>query len=172
MISLNARLIVLHFPPIPKEDCSLEEGCLIYPRVLSIRSWSTFLIRDSFQSILFPVSMLFSHNNPLHFESVYFFCLFVFLWQYDILLVLMFFFSCSSAWEFEGPTIIYCPSRQMTEQVTNELRKLKLTCGTYHAGMSINSRKAVHHSFMRDEIQVWRSIIFTLYAPQWKQIFL
>lgn len=59
----------------------------------------------------------------------------------------------SSAWEFEGPTIIYCPSRKMTERVTDELRKLKLTCGTYHAGMTINSRKAVHHRFMRDEIQ-------------------
>ncbi|KAM5310956.1 bifunctional 3'-5' exonuclease/ATP-dependent helicase WRN isoform 2-T2 [Glossophaga mutica] len=59
----------------------------------------------------------------------------------------------SSAWEFEGPTIIYCPSRIMTEQVTAELRKLNLACGAYHAGMNINSRKEVHHSFMRDEIQ-------------------
>ncbi|KAG3294873.1 Werner syndrome RecQ like helicase, transcript variant X6 [Ictidomys tridecemlineatus] len=59
----------------------------------------------------------------------------------------------SSDWEFEGPTIIYCPSRKMTEQVTAELKKLKLTCGTYHAGMSFNIRKDVHHRFMRDEIQ-------------------
>ncbi|XP_036911221.1 Werner syndrome ATP-dependent helicase isoform X2 [Sturnira hondurensis] len=59
----------------------------------------------------------------------------------------------SSTWEFEGPTIIYCPSRKMTEQVTAELGKLNLACGAYHAGMSISSRKAVHHSFMRDEIQ-------------------
>ncbi|XP_075412833.1 bifunctional 3'-5' exonuclease/ATP-dependent helicase WRN isoform X3 [Tenrec ecaudatus] len=61
--------------------------------------------------------------------------------------------SASSAWEFEGPTIIYCPSRKMTEQVTAELRKLDLTCGTYHAGMGIKSRKEIHHRFMRDEIQ-------------------
>ncbi|KAM5264340.1 bifunctional 3'-5' exonuclease/ATP-dependent helicase WRN [Ctenodactylus gundi] len=59
----------------------------------------------------------------------------------------------SSDWEFEGPTIIYCPSRRMTEQVTAELRKLNLACGTYHAGMSISTRKDVHHKFMRDEIQ-------------------
>uniref|UniRef100_H0X0X3 DNA 3'-5' helicase n=1 Tax=Otolemur garnettii TaxID=30611 RepID=H0X0X3_OTOGA len=59
----------------------------------------------------------------------------------------------SSEWEFEGPTIIYCHSRKMTEQVTAELRKLSLSCGTYHAGMSINVRKEVHHRFMRDEIQ-------------------
>ncbi|KAM7227229.1 hypothetical protein CapIbe_021642 [Capra ibex] len=59
----------------------------------------------------------------------------------------------SSAWEFEGPTIIYCPSRKKTEQVTAELKKLNLACGTYHAGLSINLRKQVHHRFMRDEIQ-------------------
>ncbi|KAM4824511.1 bifunctional 3'-5' exonuclease/ATP-dependent helicase WRN-like [Urocitellus parryii] len=60
----------------------------------------------------------------------------------------------SSDWEFEGPTIIYCPSRKMTEQVTAELKKLKLACGTYHAGISFNIRKDVHHRFMRVEIQV------------------
>ncbi|XP_058146087.1 bifunctional 3'-5' exonuclease/ATP-dependent helicase WRN isoform X2 [Dasypus novemcinctus] len=61
--------------------------------------------------------------------------------------------TTSSAWEFEGPTIIYCPSRKMTEQVTAELKKLKLACETYHAGMSIKSRREIHHRFMRDEIQ-------------------
>lgn len=60
----------------------------------------------------------------------------------------------SSAWELEGPTIIYCPSRKMTEKVTAELKTLRLACGTYHAGMHINLRKEVHHQFMRDEIQV------------------
>lgn len=61
---------------------------------------------------------------------------------------------CSSAWEFEGPTIIYCPSRKMTEQVTAELGKLNLACRAYHAGLNINKRKDVHHWFLRDEIQV------------------
>ncbi|EAW63426.1 Werner syndrome, isoform CRA_c [Homo sapiens] len=59
----------------------------------------------------------------------------------------------SSHWEFEGPTIIYCPSRKMTQQVTGELRKLNLSCGTYHAGMSFSTRKDIHHRFVRDEIQ-------------------
>ncbi|XP_015848271.1 bifunctional 3'-5' exonuclease/ATP-dependent helicase WRN isoform X1 [Peromyscus maniculatus bairdii] len=59
----------------------------------------------------------------------------------------------SSAWEFEGPTIIYCPSRKMTEQVTAELGKLNLACRAYHAGMKISERKDVHHWFLRDEIQ-------------------
>lgn len=66
----------------------------------------------------------------------------------------------SSAWEFEGPTIIYCPSRKMTEQVTAELGKLNLACRTYHAGMKISERKDVHHRFLRDEIQVCRATIF------------
>uniref|UniRef100_A0A8C0ITG4 ATP-dependent DNA helicase n=1 Tax=Chelonoidis abingdonii TaxID=106734 RepID=A0A8C0ITG4_CHEAB len=59
----------------------------------------------------------------------------------------------SSTYEFEGPTIIYCPSRKTTEQVAAELMKLNLSCGTYHAGMGIKARKDVHHRFMRDEIQ-------------------
>lgn len=60
----------------------------------------------------------------------------------------------SSTYEFEGPTIVYCPSRKTTEQVAAELMKLNLSCGTYHAGMGIKARKDVHHKFMRDEIQV------------------
>ncbi|KAM4836696.1 bifunctional 3'-5' exonuclease/ATP-dependent helicase WRN [Thomomys bottae] len=59
----------------------------------------------------------------------------------------------SSTWEFEGPTIIYCPFRKMTEQVTAELRKLKLACGTYHAGMDLKTRRDIHHKFIKDEIQ-------------------
>lgn len=42
----------------------------------------------------------------------------------------------------------------MTEEVTAELRKVKLACGTYHAGMCVTARREVHHRFMRDEIQV------------------
>nr|XP_033816668.1 Werner syndrome ATP-dependent helicase [Geotrypetes seraphini] len=58
-----------------------------------------------------------------------------------------------SGWEFEGPTIIYCPSRKTSEQVTSELMKFSIACGTYHAGMGIKARREVHHKFMRDEIQ-------------------
>ncbi|NXF51423.1 WRN helicase, partial [Oceanites oceanicus] len=59
----------------------------------------------------------------------------------------------SSAYEFEGPTIIYCPSRKATEQVVSELMKLRVACGAYHAGMGIKRRRETHHQFMRDEIQ-------------------
>ncbi|XP_070598282.1 bifunctional 3'-5' exonuclease/ATP-dependent helicase WRN isoform X3 [Erythrolamprus reginae] len=58
-----------------------------------------------------------------------------------------------STYEFEGPTIVYCPSRKTTEQVAAELRKLNLVCGIYHAGMGVKARRDVHHKFMRDEIQ-------------------
>uniref|UniRef100_A0A8C3LTZ3 ATP-dependent DNA helicase n=1 Tax=Chrysolophus pictus TaxID=9089 RepID=A0A8C3LTZ3_CHRPC len=59
----------------------------------------------------------------------------------------------SSTYEFEGPTIVYCPSRKATEQVVFELNKLGVTCGAYHAGMGIQKRRDTHHQFMRDEIQ-------------------
>ncbi|XP_072718147.1 bifunctional 3'-5' exonuclease/ATP-dependent helicase WRN isoform X2 [Ciconia boyciana] len=59
----------------------------------------------------------------------------------------------TSAYEFEGPTIIYCPSRKATEQVVAELIKLNVACGAYHAGMGIGRRRDTHHQFMRDEIQ-------------------
>ncbi|XP_027545661.1 Werner syndrome ATP-dependent helicase isoform X2 [Neopelma chrysocephalum] len=59
----------------------------------------------------------------------------------------------SSVYEFEGPTIIYCPTRKATEQVVSELNKLNVACGTYHAGMGNKQRRDTHHQFMRDEIQ-------------------
>ncbi|NXX60918.1 WRN helicase, partial [Scopus umbretta] len=59
----------------------------------------------------------------------------------------------SSVYEFEGPTIIYCPSRKATEEVVSELIKLGVACGAYHAGMGIKQRRETHHRFMRDEIQ-------------------
>ncbi|XP_062430356.1 bifunctional 3'-5' exonuclease/ATP-dependent helicase WRN isoform X2 [Rhea pennata] len=59
----------------------------------------------------------------------------------------------SFAYEFEGPTIIYCPSRKATEQVVSELVKLDVACGAYHAGMGIKERRNIHHQFLRDEIQ-------------------
>ncbi|NXU34789.1 WRN helicase, partial [Drymodes brunneopygia] len=59
----------------------------------------------------------------------------------------------SSVYEFEGPTIIYCPTRKATEQVVCALNKLNVACGTYHAGMGNEQRRDTHHRFMRDEIQ-------------------
>uniref|UniRef100_A0A8C3Y7Y6 ATP-dependent DNA helicase n=1 Tax=Catharus ustulatus TaxID=91951 RepID=A0A8C3Y7Y6_CATUS len=56
-------------------------------------------------------------------------------------------------YEFEGPTIIYCPTRKTTEQVVCALNRLNVACGTYHAGMGNKQRRDTHHRFMRDEIQ-------------------
>ncbi|XP_069781911.1 bifunctional 3'-5' exonuclease/ATP-dependent helicase WRN [Narcine bancroftii] len=57
------------------------------------------------------------------------------------------------SFEFEGPTIIYCPTRKATELVAGALSQMNVVCGTYHAGMGIKARRDVHHKFMRDEIQ-------------------
>ena len=73
------------------------------------------------------------------------------------LYMLLLFYS-SSEYEFEGPTIIYCPSRKATEQVVSELIKLSVACGAYHAGLGIKQRRDTHHQFMRDEIQVCRKL--------------
>ncbi|XP_051475419.1 bifunctional 3'-5' exonuclease/ATP-dependent helicase WRN isoform X2 [Apus apus] len=59
----------------------------------------------------------------------------------------------SSVYEFEGPTIIYCPSRKATEQIVAALLTLGVACAAYHAGMGIKQRRDTHHQFMRDEIQ-------------------
>ncbi|XP_051889128.1 LOW QUALITY PROTEIN: bifunctional 3'-5' exonuclease/ATP-dependent helicase WRN [Pristis pectinata] len=57
------------------------------------------------------------------------------------------------SFEFEGPTIVYCPTRKATELVAGALSQMNVVCGTYHAGMGIKARREVHHKFMRDEIQ-------------------
>lgn len=56
--------------------------------------------------------------------------------------------------ELEGSAIVYCPSKKEAERVTAALCKLDVSCGLYHAGLSIKQRRETHHQFMRDEIQV------------------
>ncbi|TRY97819.1 hypothetical protein DNTS_014955, partial [Danionella cerebrum] len=56
-------------------------------------------------------------------------------------------------YEFEGSAIIYCPSKKEAERVTSMLSRLEVTCGVYHAGLSIKQRRETQHQFMRDEIQ-------------------
>uniref|UniRef100_A0AAY4E3P0 DNA 3'-5' helicase n=1 Tax=Denticeps clupeoides TaxID=299321 RepID=A0AAY4E3P0_9TELE len=56
-------------------------------------------------------------------------------------------------YEFEGPVIVYCPSKKETERVTSALLKLSVRCSFYHAGLSIKQRRETQHKFMRDEIQ-------------------
>lgn len=56
-------------------------------------------------------------------------------------------------YSFDGPTIVYCPTKKATENVAKELCGLGVTCEFYHAGLSNKERKRVHHLFIRDEIQ-------------------
>lgn len=55
---------------------------------------------------------------------------------------------------FHGTTIIYCPSRKSTEEVTEALVALGVCAESYHAGLSPKRRKSTHHKFIRDELEV------------------
>lgn len=56
--------------------------------------------------------------------------------------------------EFDGATIIYCRTKNTCESVCQELSDYGCSCGLYHAGLSMERRKDVHHRFIRDELQV------------------
>ncbi|XP_054724096.1 bifunctional 3'-5' exonuclease/ATP-dependent helicase WRN-like [Uloborus diversus] len=55
---------------------------------------------------------------------------------------------------FSGPTIIYCPTRSVTEDVYKKLRDMTVSCQIYHAGMSPEERKKSHHEFVYDKVEV------------------
>uniref|UniRef100_A0AAZ3Q196 DNA 3'-5' helicase n=1 Tax=Oncorhynchus tshawytscha TaxID=74940 RepID=A0AAZ3Q196_ONCTS len=61
--------------------------------------------------------------------------------------------TTGGGYEFEGSSIVYCPSRKEAERVTSTLTSLGVTCGVYHAGLGIKQRRETQHRFMRDEIQ-------------------
>ncbi|XP_061119688.1 bifunctional 3'-5' exonuclease/ATP-dependent helicase WRN isoform X2 [Conger conger] len=56
-------------------------------------------------------------------------------------------------YEFEGPAIVYCPSRKEAERVSSALCRLGVLCGVYHAGLATKRRRETQYAFMRDEIQ-------------------
>ena len=56
--------------------------------------------------------------------------------------------------EFDGATIIYCRTKNICESVCQELASYGCSCDLYHAGLSMERRKNVHHRFIRDELQV------------------
>jgi werner syndrome ATP-dependent helicase len=45
------------------------------------------------------------------------------------------------------PTIIYCQTRKMTDEISQELKKRDIKCGGYHAGMSHSEREDIHNNF-------------------------
>ncbi|XP_077999699.1 bifunctional 3'-5' exonuclease/ATP-dependent helicase WRN-like [Glandiceps talaboti] len=56
-------------------------------------------------------------------------------------------------YEFEGATIIYCPTKKATAKVGDVLKSLGVKAEIYHAGLTLKQRKSAHHRFVRDEIQ-------------------
>ncbi|XP_046995779.1 Werner syndrome ATP-dependent helicase-like isoform X1 [Schistocerca americana] len=54
---------------------------------------------------------------------------------------------------FNGPTIIYCPTKKMTEKVGETLIAEGVSCGVYHAGLSLETRKRIHTDFINDKLQ-------------------
>lgn len=55
---------------------------------------------------------------------------------------------------FSGPTIIYCPTKKITETVARVVKGLGVPCLPYHAGLSPQARKEAHKRFLNDEIKV------------------
>ena len=49
-------------------------------------------------------------------------------------------------------TIIYCQTRKETEKITDILQKVGIRCQAYHAGISNEIRKEIHHEFLNNEI--------------------
>jgi RecQ family ATP-dependent DNA helicase len=56
--------------------------------------------------------------------------------------------------KFDGPTIIYCISKNDTLEVVDELRRLKINCEQYHAGLSLAVRKEAQVKFVNDKTDV------------------
>ncbi|GIY88399.1 werner syndrome ATP-dependent helicase [Caerostris darwini] len=55
---------------------------------------------------------------------------------------------------FSGSTIIYCPTRNSTEDVYKKLLDMKVSCQIYHAGMTPEQRKKSHREFVHDKVEV------------------
>ncbi len=50
------------------------------------------------------------------------------------------------------PTIIYCQTRKMTDDIAYELKKKKIVCGGYHAGMNSDEREKIHRQFSNKKL--------------------
>ncbi|KAL8592125.1 hypothetical protein ACOMHN_033496 [Nucella lapillus] len=59
-----------------------------------------------------------------------------------------------SGYGFSTPTIIYCPTKKTTMEVTGVLKGLGVSCAPYHAGLSFSARKDAHTKFVNDRVQV------------------
>ncbi|XP_072379168.1 bifunctional 3'-5' exonuclease/ATP-dependent helicase WRN-like isoform X2 [Diabrotica undecimpunctata] len=56
--------------------------------------------------------------------------------------------------QFSGPTIIYCITRKLTEDIAALLKASNINCSPYHAGLPLKQRQEAHEKFVRDQIEV------------------
>ena len=61
--------------------------------------------------------------------------------------------SFRGKYSFRGSCIIYCISRNATEEVSGLLNNLGVKCDYYHAGLTPKRRGEIHAQFVRDEIE-------------------
>lgn len=60
----------------------------------------------------------------------------------------------NKTYSFENSTIIYCPTKKTTMEVTSVVRQIGLTCMPYHAGLPDKARKEAHKEFINNKVQV------------------
>lgn len=53
----------------------------------------------------------------------------------------------------DEPTIIYCQTRSMTDEISTELKKYEIISDSYHAGMSTTERNEVHENLTSGKIK-------------------
>ena len=52
----------------------------------------------------------------------------------------------------DSPTIIYCQTRKLTDEITKLLKRRKITCDAYHAGMTNENRDKIQDRFCKNKI--------------------
>ncbi|XP_056008081.1 bifunctional 3'-5' exonuclease/ATP-dependent helicase WRN-like isoform X2 [Ostrea edulis] len=57
-------------------------------------------------------------------------------------------------YHFDGPTIIYCPTKKSTNEVAAVVKGMNIPSAPYHAGLSQAERNKAHRQFINDQIQV------------------
>ena len=59
--------------------------------------------------------------------------------------------ECS--FKFNGPTIIYCPTRRLTEDMYFLLSRNQISAAMYHGGLTPFERTENHEMFLNDEVE-------------------
>jgi superfamily II helicase len=63
-------------------------------------------------------------------------------------------FNSSKQYKFDGPTIIYCITKQACSDVNDALKIIGLKSDIYHAGISFEKRRKAQVDFTNDNIDV------------------